>query len=146
MLPEGEILQLDGPWQIQAEKKEASLKLKDVHTLRNISSPDLLPEYSGGLDYRISFEITDEQMKKNAYLSLGEVYETCELKINGTYLGCKIVPPYLFDLSGLLQRENQLEVHVVNTFVKEKGDNRFDRAMVQEPSGLLGEVKVVFVG
>ncbi len=146
MLPEGEILQLNGSWQIQAEKKEASLKLKDVHTLKNISSPDLLPEYSGGLDYRISFEITDEQMKKNAYLSLGEVYETCELKINGTYLGCKIVPPYLFDLSGLLQRENQLEVHVVNTFVKEKGDNRFDRAMVQEPSGLLGEVKVVFVG
>ena len=43
-----------------------------------------------------------------------------------------------------MQEDNILEIEVINTFVKEKGDNFFDRSMVQEPSGLLGPVKIVF--
>ena len=56
----------------------------------------------------------------------------------------RICPPYRFDVSGLVRRgENKLEIMVTNTLAKERGNNVFDRAMPQEPTGLLGPVRLL---
>ena len=39
--------------------------------------------------------------------------------------------------------ENKLEIMVTNTLAKERGNNVFDRAMPQEPTGLLGPVRLL---
>lgn len=43
----------------------------------------------------------------------------------------------------MVTEENTIRIDVVNTFAKEKGDNIFDCAMPQEPTGLLGPVRIV---
>ena len=38
--------------------------------------------------------------------------------------------------------KNEIEIEVTNTLAKAKGENWLDRYMPQEPSGLIGPVKV----
>ena len=113
----------------------------------NISVPGILPAFSGTVKYEIAFNapegITDSSQ---VMLDLGEVYETARVSINGAHIGTKICPPYLFAVpSGLLSKtENQLVAEVTNTLVKKHGDNNFDRSMPQEPSGLLGPIRMLY--
>jgi len=76
------------------------------------------------------------------FLDLGDVYETGEVSVNGIPAGIRICPPYTFELRGCREGENRLLVKVTNTLAKERQGNIFDRAMPQEPSGLLGPVRL----
>jgi len=77
----------------------------------------------------------------HAKLNLGEVYKTADVELNGKHIGTKICPPYCFDVTNfLLQGENKLKIDVTNTLAKSVGNNDFDRAMAQEPSGLIGPI------
>jgi hypothetical protein len=70
------------------------------------------------------------------------VYETAELWVNGEPAGVRICPPYRFDIGGLLRPgANRLRVEVTNTLVKQHPDF-FSRYAPQEPSGLLGPVRL----
>nr|WP_300900585.1 hypothetical protein [uncultured Acetatifactor sp.] len=74
-------------------------------------------------------------------LDLGQVYEISDVELNGRPVGNKICPPHLYRLECRPGR-NELRIIVTNTFAKEKMGNVFDRAMPQEPSGLLGPVRL----
>lgn len=137
-------IKLENDWQVWIDQAEDKKVMLEIHRLENIASNNLYPEYSGRISYETNFIIDSQNINKKTYLYLGEVYETCRVKINGCEIGCKIAPPYNYDITNYMQEDNILEVEVTNTFVKEKGDNFFDRSMVQEPSGLLGPVKIVF--
>ena len=57
----------------------------------------------------------------------------------------RIVPPYRFDVTVLLRTgANTLRIDVTNTLAKERGDGLLDRDMAQEPSGLLGPVRLLY--
>lgn len=133
-------------------KGEYRISLSDSHTgarvplpvtsLCNLAVPGLLPEYAGSICYETGFSA--EQSWNGYYLDLGSVYETAEVWVNGENAGVRICPPYRFDVSGLVRRgENKLEIMVTNTLAKERGNNVFDRAMPQEPTGLLGPVRLL---
>ena len=47
-------------------------------------------------------------------------------------------------MTGLIQKENELVVTVTNTLSKSVQNNMFDRYMAQEPSGLLGPVRLLY--
>jgi len=116
----------------------------EVNGLGNISVPGILPRFSGTVRYEGSFDAPGGI--ESALLDLGGVYETAAVHINGRHIGTGICPPYAFALpSGLLtQKNNRIAVEVTNTLAKRLGGNQFDRAMPQEPSGLLGPVRLMY--
>ncbi|XID94534.1 glycosylhydrolase-like jelly roll fold domain-containing protein [Paenibacillaceae bacterium WGS1546] len=113
--------------------------------LADLSRPEYLPRFSGTFRYETKVEWKKEPPSK-AWLDLGEAYETAEAFVNGRSAGVKISFPYRFDISGLLEQgENTLAVEVTNTLVKDQRD-LFSLNAQQEPSGLLGPVRVLYEG
>ncbi len=111
----------------------------------NISVPSLLPEFSGTLRYGIVFDYRSVPEAEKVFLDLGNVFEVAEVWLNGESVGAKICPPYRFDVTdALVNGKNQLQIEVTNTLAKQYGNNWFDRSMPQEPSGLLGPVRLVW--
>lgn len=139
---------LAGKWKVSTsqapECSEFSLQPL-IRGLGNISIPSLLPEFSGTIRYETEFYMTKYVQTRGICLDLGDVYETAEVWINGKPVGIRICPPYTFDvMESAVDGRNSLRVDVTNTLAKKLGCNVFDRAMPQEPSGLLGPVKVIF--
>jgi len=116
-----------------------------IDELADLSKPDRLPRFSGTFRYEATVSWHDE-LPKQVFLDLGAVYETAEVFVNGRSAGVRISYPYRFDLSGMLVRgDNTLAIEVTNTLVKEHRD-MFSVVAQQEPSGLLGPVKVLYSG
>ena len=65
--------------------------------------------------------------------------EAAEVFVNGESAGVRIVPPYVFDVSGLKPGINDLTVIVSNNSGHRERDD-FSRYLHFEPSGLLGPV------
>ena len=93
--------------------------------------------------YTITFE---GQKAAHAVLTLGEVYESVKVWLNGKVAGEAICPPYRIYLGeGMIQEgENELVIEVTNTLVKANHKNPYDRYWLQEPTGLLGPVKIIY--
>ena len=71
-----------------------------------------LADYSGAVRYRTRLR----GPVARASLDLGQVRGTAEVTVNGKSAGCRIWSPYRFDVSGLLDLEdNVIEVDVYNT-------------------------------
>ena len=139
-----DILVLEGPWKISKSTAksypdfEPDQKLK---TLGNISAYDMYPKFSGIVKYTTMFVL--DEINGDIFLNIGEAYETVSVKVNGVYAGTRIAPPYLFDITSYaVIGKNEIEIEVTNTLAKAKGENWLDRYMPQEPSGLIGPVKV----
>lgn len=133
---------LEDGWRISVLREDGAYEtLEDLGSLVNISAPDILPEYSGRICYEISFELAQDEAGTGAVLDLGQVYEISDVELNGSPVGSRICPPHVYRLECRPGR-NELRIVVTNTFAKEKMGNVFDRAMPQEPSGLLGPVRL----
>ncbi|WP_164523083.1 glycosylhydrolase-like jelly roll fold domain-containing protein [Paenibacillus baekrokdamisoli] len=110
-------------------------------SLRNMSARDLLPRFSGTIKYEC--QIQDEAMSGPLWLDLGKVYETAEVWVNGQKAGVKLCAPYVWDISEYWKLgTNVLTIEVTNTLVKDQQD-WFSKFVQQEPSGLLGPVKLI---
>ena len=71
--------------------------------------------FSGDAVYRTVFRWRGD-VANGAFLDLGDVRYACEVRLNGQPLGKRIWRPFRFDLTGALQRgDNLLEVVVSNT-------------------------------
>lgn len=135
-------LNLAEGWRISVRNREGDLEpLAGISELVNLAVEDILPEYSGEICYEIAFQLGEGAVGGKAVLDLGEVYEISEVELNGRMVGNKICPPHVYELE-CREGRNQLRVMVTNTFAKEQIGNGFDRAMPQEPSGLLGPVSL----
>lgn len=101
-----------------------------------------LRDWSGGVGYRTTCPASATATS----LDLGRVRGTAEVRVNGRPAGCRIWSPYRFDVSGLLnQEENVIEVDVYNTLAP------YIAAVSPSPwvlpgqtvSGLLGPVQLL---
>ena len=107
------------------------------------SEIDGLRSYSGGAWYRKAFKLTPEEAGKRVELDLGRVVASAEVRVNGKPAGVVVAPPFVVDLSGLVEPgENRLEVRVRNTLANHYTTipTRYRGALT---SGLLGPVGVV---
>lgn len=132
--------ELEGTYSISLSESvsENYVPYKETDKLFNITGKNEKPRFSG----RIKYETHFEHSGKKAMLDLGYVGEIAELKVNGVDLGCKITPPYVFDISSAVREgENELEILVTNSNVFALRD-RFSTYMRIEPSGLLGPVRL----
>ncbi|NQT87018.1 hypothetical protein HQ560_09655 [bacterium] len=76
----------------------------------------ILHNYSGGVRYRTTFTLTEDEAKAKATLDLGRVIATTEVHLNGKKAGVRVAPPWRFDLADLLKPgDNRLDVLVYST-------------------------------
>lgn len=140
-------LQEDG-WKLSASKAPQTgdyQPITNITGLGNLIVPGGLLTFTGTIRYETEFELPEIPNDKNIILDLGRVYETAELWLNGELVGSKIAPPYCFFVNAMLkQGTNTIRVDVTNTLVRERGQNLLDRDMVQEPSGLIGPVRMFY--
>ena len=80
------------------------------------SKMGVLNNYSGGVRYRTTFTLPEQEAKGKVEIDLGRVIATAEVHINGKKAGVRVAPPWKLDVTGLLQAgENKIEVLVYNT-------------------------------
>lgn len=138
---------LAGPWTISTATTEQYPQFHPqphLTQLGNLATPGLLPTFSGTIRYETVVELPAYLHATRVQLDLGDVYEIADVMVNGHPAGACICPPYRVDITDCLTPgANTVTIDVTNTLAKQYGDNVFDRAMPQEPSGLLGPVRVV---
>jgi hypothetical protein len=138
---------LAGPWSLAlatAEQYPQFTVWKPAAILGDLSRPEALPSFSGTFRYATTFAW--EQVAARVLLDLGELYETAQVWINDQLAGTRICPPYRLEIGDLLRAgANTLVVEVTNTLVKQQRDF-FSRFAQQEPSGLLGPVRLLYEG
>lgn len=89
---------------------------RGVTSLGDWSKLGALECYSGGAWYRRTVRLTAAQAAGDAWLDLGRVAATAEVRVNGQLAGIRVAPPWRVNLSGQLKPgENRLEIRVFNT-------------------------------
>ena len=114
-----------------------------------VSLPDRLaveqPEFSGFARYETAFPGTAGQ---TVLLEIEDAAEGVEVFLNGTSLGIQIVPPFRYDLSGLIRTgENRLAIEVATTLERQcypmlKGYRKLLASKPTCESGLTGKVRL----
>jgi hypothetical protein len=136
---------IEGPWTVAvatSEQYPSFETFKELDDLADMSQPGLLPRFSGTLSYETSFEWSSSQDR--IAIDLGQVYETAQVWVNGRSAGVCICPPYRLEVDGLVHPgKNSLVIEVTNTLVKDQHDF-LSRFAQQEPSGLLGPVRLLY--
>lgn len=92
----------------------------ELPQLVDISQHPALRSFSGTATYTTHFQLDPSWLVKQRHLilSLGEVKDVAEIKLNGHSAGTLLLRPYEADVTGLVhQGENTLEVTVVTTLV-----------------------------
>ncbi|MBP5510339.1 MAG: hypothetical protein J6Z49_05425 [Kiritimatiellae bacterium] len=110
---------------------------------------DGLKFYSGGAVYEKTFTLTPGQAKAAATLDLGGVGACCGVSVNGGAENVLCCPPWKVEAGGALKAGgNTLKVTVYNTLNNhyQTIPTRYRTTVENEPSGLLGPVKLEFRG
>ncbi|OMF37768.1 glycosyl transferase family 2 [Paenibacillus sp. FSL H8-0548] len=135
---------LQGEWTVATATAEQYPNFDHWGTLAQLvsmGSPQLLPAFSGTFRYELTFQWPNAA--KPFALDLGDAYETAEVWLNDERLGVRLCSPYRFDTrSSVREGMNKLVIEVTNTLAKEQRDF-FSRFMQQEPSGLIGPVRLL---
>lgn len=161
---------ITGTWQVDflqgAPQLPKSFTTDKLGSWTN-SSDTMAQYFSGKARYSTTFKIEKSRIGKLAWLDLGDVRESAEVRINGKSIGVAwCLPMRLIIPEGLLKESNTLEIDVINLsanrirYMDKKGDNwkkfydinivdityrPFDASLWQPVlSGLLGEVKLMF--
>lgn len=106
-----------------------------------------LSTYSGIGEYRRSIQLEEEDLVGSAFLDLGEVCVTAQVRVNGDLIATLISPPLQVDLTPHLRvGENELIIAVANTLA-----NHYSIGIPtpyafsdQTRSGLIGPVRLIF--
>lgn len=140
---------MDGVWKLSLKKagEDKFVYERDLMTLKNVTASSFLPRFSGTMKYETEIILeslqTDGCEQQYHLLDLGQVYETAQVWVNGTDAGCRIAPPYVFDVEGVLREgKNTITILVTNTLAHQQRD-AMSVTMPVEPSGLLGPVSLV---
>ena len=107
---------------------------------------DALSCYSGGAVYARQVTLTPDEASGPVVLDLGGVGATCEVAVNGESVRVLVCPPWRVDLTGRVKAgDNRLAVTVYNTLNNhyQTIPTRYRKPPAQEPSGLLGPVRLL---
>lgn len=140
-----EVENINGIWKVSfATSKEYPLFKNqfELDDLVNLATPNLYPDFSGTVKYEMDFNVN--KTFDSALLSIKEAYEIVSVSLNDNNIGTKICPPYNFDVSNELKNGlNKLVIEVTNTLGKERKDF-LSQYLIQEPTGIIGTVDLIF--
>ncbi|MBS6860550.1 MAG: hypothetical protein KH202_06415 [Clostridiales bacterium] len=121
------------PWSVTAKGTGCTLSLTN---LQDLSVPNLLPRYSGVLEYRNVWDMPSGIYA--AEVDLGELFGLAEIFVNGVSAGKRICQPYRFRVDGLLHPgKNEICVEISTTLFNRLQDS-FSLHLPLPPTGLLG--------
>ncbi|WP_282122023.1 glycosyl hydrolase [Algibacter mikhailovii] len=147
---------LQSDWTVSFEKGWETPKTLEVSVLKSLTelSNSTVKHYSGTITYSKSIKI--ETVEKPVFLDLGAVSNIAEVFCNGKKVGVKWAPPFVFDISNVIQKgDNNIEIKVTNTWRNQLiFDNQRPKDQKKtwttnppkknetelEPSGLIGPV------
>lgn len=150
----GEALAADDQMEITSWKRSvcAAIDYPEFGEAVNVTLPDRLaeeqPAFSGYVAYESSLT---PKRAETVILEITDASEGVEVFVNGISAGIQIVPPYRYDISGLVHAgENSLRIEVATTLERycydlTKDDIRMKFRGLREPScgsGITGRVKV----
>jgi hypothetical protein len=161
--PEYQVLtQLDGPWQVDFDKRwggPGRVEFEKLCSWTSRSEPGIR-FYSGKATYKTTFDVPEINPRQRYVLDLGDVLDTgiAHVQLNGKDVGIAWTKPFRLDITTAIKvGSNSLEVDIVNSW-----RNRLigDRALAAESrytktnikirddwqlldSGLLGPVKII---
>ena len=115
--PKSEIA-LVGSWQVDFLKGNPFIpKSFTTDTLQSwtVLGDTAAQYFSGKARYSLNFTLGKETIGKSAWLNLGDVRESAEVKLNGQSLGVVWCLPMRVRIpEGILKTDNKLEIEVIN--------------------------------
>ena len=105
---------LTGPWQVSFDPKWGGPSKITFDQLQDWTTrpEEGIKYYSGTAIYRKQFSFSKNNQRY--YLDLGEVKNLARVKLNGKDLGVLWTAPWSVDITAALQKNNLLEIEVVN--------------------------------
>lgn len=150
---------LQNNWSLAFEKgwdTPESIEVSELKSLTQLEN-DAVKHYSGTISYTKTFNL--ETLGNHAVLDLGSVANIAEVWCNGKKVGVKWAPPFVFDISEVIQKgDNKMEIKVTNTWrnqlifdnTRSKDEKKTwttnppkEDETELEPSGLIGPVKIL---
>jgi hypothetical protein len=131
-------------WSYSLAKAKEYPSFGEVSTMDNLLPISRLhPKFSGYICYEKEMEVA--VLGEQAYLEFTKVFESMELWVNDTYVGDKLHPPYIFDISGLLIKGTNTIRAIVTTTLDRDQLNYPDPFIVlnfdnMESTGMYGEI------
>jgi hypothetical protein len=138
---------IDGPWRIAVTESPAATDLTprpDLTRAGDLSRAPGLGSFSGTASYEA--ECVLPGAGDGLWLDLGAVGELSEAWIDGRRLGTRICPPHRYALGGVGPGPHALRVEVTTAPARGRGGDVSDRALAQEPAGLVGPVRLLRKG
>ena len=115
--PKSEIA-LRGSWQVNFLKGNPFIPqsfMTDTLQSWTILGDTAAQYFSGKARYSLNFKLEKDKVDKSAWLDLGDVRESAEVKLNGQSLGIAWCLPMRVRIpEGILKADNQLEIEVIN--------------------------------
>ncbi|BCJ92806.1 hypothetical protein acsn021_03750 [Anaerocolumna cellulosilytica] len=132
---------IESPWKVQfADSFSYPLFTEGVNQTKAEPIQNIIgyEDKTGTVSYETV--LTDSRQEGRAYLKLKRAYEVAEVFVNGVSAGVKICQPYVFELTGLLTKEeNTLRIEVTNTLGTQVRDG-ISHYLIIEPFGVEGPV------
>lgn len=112
-----ETLPLDGPWTLSF--LDETPRVSETYTMPTPQTWETLGESAsvtmGTGVYETAFRLTRKQAAQACIISLGEVYESARVYINGKFIGCAWAAPFQLDCRDALRKgTNTLRIEVTN--------------------------------
>ncbi len=108
---------LQNNWKLSFDKGWDTPESIEIDTLKSLTEleNDAVKHHSGTTTYSKTIEVNETG--KTTILDLGEVANIAEVWCNGKKIGVKWAPPFLFDVTDVIQKgKNVLEIKVTNTW------------------------------
>ena len=111
---EGSVVPLDENWQVSLCEAPKYPEFGESFKMKTLDSIGMdYPDFSGFVRYEKSFDLAEINA---AVLELDNAYEGVEVWCNGEYVGLRIAPPFVFDLSAFaVNGQNSLCIEVATT-------------------------------
>jgi hypothetical protein len=136
------VSEVAGPWTVstcEALQWPRATARPGVAGPGDISQVKGLEDFAGTIVYETGVSLPPGE----CWLDVGQVGESSQVWLDGAALGTRICPPHRYLLPGGKAGPRVLRVEVTTTLARRLGANVFDRAMAQEPMGLLGPVRIL---
>lgn len=137
----GKPQQLTADWKVSFADSFSYPDFKETLPVREAVTVNTIDGYEdkcGTVSYETVLTFKEEQGE--VFLDLGAVYEIAEVFVNNKSAGVKLCPPYIFDLTGLVEQgKHLLRVEVTNTLGTQIRDG-LSQYLVIEPFGIEGPI------
>lgn len=145
--PEGEEILLTKGWK---RTHCAGIDYPNFAKAKKVTMPDKMQKDNKKFSGFVRYETTLEKHEGKAWLEISDAHEGVELFVNGKSAGIQIIPPFVYDISGMLtESKNEIAIEVASTLEQAMQNKGGFTQKLANPgkatalSGITGTVKLI---